>query len=928
MNNTKKLLQRQDLGLHPEQKSAEWLRVRQKIITSTNGAAILEENNFQSPYQLLVDKVGGIPTEPNIHMEHGNLFEPVARRIYEIIKRVQIYELGLVRHKKYKFLGASPDGLSKLGILLEIKCPLTRYITDVILRRYWVQMQLQMEVCDLDKVDFMECKFKYYDSKEDYDADSQRKADADSQRKADADSQRKADAPKTTDSKWRGTISTGSTFSFTIDGDIEGEATNLLQMGNSRQTKYWYCNSMHIINVKRSRAWFKKSLPHLRRFNNVLQVYRKRGIRSLKSSSRMPYKRWDEWVAASKTRNYIMDDPLLDWLDMYGPGQPGPNRHIHHNGFPAKLPPQKTGLFSHFIRDRGNDFEKNIITLLKKNHGPNFIQVGEDHHARSSRKFMETFDAMKRGTPIIYKGVLHDSKIKVYGMPDLIVRADYLSHMFNEYPKLRSRCNMARALKKQWHYVIVDIKLKRLSMHANGSTLGSNPVINSYKAQLYIYTRMLNRLQRYNAPRAYILGNGFKFKKCGEIHSCDDPFEGPGVIDFGDRDCEFRQKTRDAVIWIRDLRRAGRTWSINPPSIPELYPNMSNQYDTAWRPLKNHLANELKEITALWQCGPKNRRIAHRNGVFRWDDPKCISEMVGHDGTQTAGTLQAILDVNQENFTSQRLYENRNREGKKLRKDTIGDLNEVSGGLMEPEKIASNLFEFRECMDTDLYVDFETIPGAISGQGDIIFAIGVGWITNHKSVYDIQLEEHTAMVTASLVGAYLNPEPPRKRRRRTNVFHGRGKWNYKCFMLKEFTPAEEKRIIVEFNKFAAKFKKPRMFHWGHIEETQFAKSCMRHLIFTGHRWCNLLTLFRREPIVVRGALNFSIKSIGKAMHKHDMIETTWGDEIAGGLDAAVQAYNYYTSKSYPGDFVKNVKKYNMVDVKIMWEIVVYLREMH
>src|SRR5438067_427073 len=28
--------------------------------------------------------------------------------------------------------------------------------------------------------------------------------------------------------------------------------------------------------------------------------------------------RWSEWVAASKVRNFCCDDPLLDWLDIYG----------------------------------------------------------------------------------------------------------------------------------------------------------------------------------------------------------------------------------------------------------------------------------------------------------------------------------------------------------------------------------------------------------------------------------------------------------------------------------------------------------------------------------------------------------------------------------------------------------------------------------
>ena len=141
-----KLLADQRNGLHPTQKSDKWLRLRRKIISSTDAAAILEETNFSSPYQILVKKISEHTVKSNEWMEHGNLFEPVARTIYEKIKCTKVHEMGLIIHEMYDFLGASPDGLSELGILLEIKCPYTRMITSKILKKYWIQMQIHSNV--------------------------------------------------------------------------------------------------------------------------------------------------------------------------------------------------------------------------------------------------------------------------------------------------------------------------------------------------------------------------------------------------------------------------------------------------------------------------------------------------------------------------------------------------------------------------------------------------------------------------------------------------------------------------------------------------------------------------------------------------------------------------------------------------------------
>ena len=111
-------------------------------------------------------------------MHWGQKFEPLSVMIYEDMYNSKVEDFGCIQHLTYKFLGASPDGIiiesetGRYGRMLEIKNPVSREITGVPKKEYWVQMQLQMEVCDLDECDFLETKFVEYPDYDSYHDDS------------------------------------------------------------------------------------------------------------------------------------------------------------------------------------------------------------------------------------------------------------------------------------------------------------------------------------------------------------------------------------------------------------------------------------------------------------------------------------------------------------------------------------------------------------------------------------------------------------------------------------------------------------------------------------------------------------------------------------------------------------------------------------
>ena len=58
--------------------------------------------------------------------------------------------------------------------MLEIKCPPKRQFTDEVPLHYWMQMQGQLEVCDLEECDFLQVKIEEYNSFREYVEDCSR----------------------------------------------------------------------------------------------------------------------------------------------------------------------------------------------------------------------------------------------------------------------------------------------------------------------------------------------------------------------------------------------------------------------------------------------------------------------------------------------------------------------------------------------------------------------------------------------------------------------------------------------------------------------------------------------------------------------------------------------------------------------------------
>ena len=167
-----------DLKL-PEQRSKEWYAIRETILTASSLADAIGEGHFSTKDQLLIQKCGGPRGEvPFQIVEWGVMYEPVATKFYELMNHLTILEFGLVPHPEFRIFGASPDGICDtdsppdyIGRMLEIKCPPRRQFTKEVPSHYWMQMQGQLECCNLEECDFLQVKFIEYLSEQDYNDD-------------------------------------------------------------------------------------------------------------------------------------------------------------------------------------------------------------------------------------------------------------------------------------------------------------------------------------------------------------------------------------------------------------------------------------------------------------------------------------------------------------------------------------------------------------------------------------------------------------------------------------------------------------------------------------------------------------------------------------------------------------------------------------
>ena len=212
---------------------------------------------------------------------------------------------------------------------------------------------------------------------------------------------------------------------------------------------------------------------------------------------------WNKFISASKIRNFLYKS------------------NIYINDLPRK----------------GRQFEIEVVGKIKEKFMENeFKKICNGIiHNNVNELEKNTLQEILIGTPIIYQPLLMNRTGPLagsYGVPDFLIRSDYLKKLVTLDPLPCLSDHQAPKLNGNYHYVIVDVKFNTIVYLSDGECIENTKSIFASKHQLYIYNHALGQLQGYEPDTSFILAKNHVYKNQGLLIIDDDCFSKLGHINY------------------------------------------------------------------------------------------------------------------------------------------------------------------------------------------------------------------------------------------------------------------------------------------------------------------------------------------------------------------------------------------------------------
>ena len=542
---------------------------------------------------------------------------------------------------------------------------------------------------------------------------------------------------------------------------------------------------------------------------------------------------FEEYNQFNVLKNYILKDPICDWFEI--------QKYRDHESVYKK---DKPSYYKEFIIKESNIYKENLLQKIRELSKLNIpLNTG----------FNKTKEMIYNDYPLILQGTLLD-KNNLYINCDIIIKYSLFRKLFPFINNLSFHLLCRRS-----DYLLINISYASLHFKMDLKDVNNDGLTLYKKCSLYAFREVFFELSGQKA-HCFLLGKEYYYKKTvlpKKEFICHITFEKHIIETFF-----------DALGWLNKIKHEDNLMDVLPkPTHLELFPNM-NYKDSDWENEKMKLANEIKEITLVWNISYDERCTFLSKGIKCWDDPKLLKEL---KESKKKHIQERMIHMNQQN-----------------------DI------LIYPRKTISHDFhKILERTDYDIYFDVESFLSTDEKQNlftdytlpkEPILGI-LGLIHNNSffenTIYKFSLEDEEKIV---------------------------------------------KEFVDRLWRIGKGLEKVNIYHWGHAEFNyiQYMKKVYPRYKFPVYQLINVLDYFRMEPIIVQGVFKFGLKSIGKALYKNNLIRTTW-DENDNGLDAMIQFKEICKSHNRKIPLkryleINEIIKYNRIDCQVLYEIVELLRE--
>tara|TARA_B100000900_G_scaffold388416_1_gene380432 strand:+ start:8282 stop:9919 length:1638 start_codon:yes stop_codon:yes gene_type:complete len=543
-------------------------------------------------------------------------------------------------------------------------------------------------------------------------------------------------------------------------------------------------------------------------------------------------------ISFDNLKNYIINDPLSDWFTKI---------NDKYNAYESTEPTK----FEIMLREKKQGYKCNFINfLMNTNH---YKTINLDYKGVKDR-----IDSKQKC--IFIRPNLYHKKYNLSVIPDFIIHRDIFNEIFNEVHMQDSHDkSLPQSLPL---YIVSNIVYQTVNFNSDMTDLINENNLYYYKCKIYLCNEILG----YN-DYGILFAKEYRFK--------DTILKKKSVVGRYNFHNDMRDKILHALGWLDNLNRYYDEWLIYPkPTITELYPNM-NIKTGPWVKEKCRLAEEIQEITLVWNISYHKRCLLHDKGIYKWSDPLLLNNIYP--------------------------YEIRETERKRIQEKMI-HMNKQNELKISPRRI-KNLDFINHVKDktNSIVLDFESVIN----------------LEERSSYFNDKMRIEIPKIC--IIGC-INLK--------NNVF--------KDFTIRYLDLNEEEKIVRYWLQYLKRVigSTIKIYHWSSAERVyiDYMREKYPHLDYPNFTFVDLLSYFKMEPITIQGCFGYGLKEIVKMLYNHELIKNKWVDDT-DGLEAMIEIINKSQDalhKRIPIKRYTEIKKiiyYNYMDCKVIVDILEMLENM-